>query len=364
MQLTFRRRFTHGVQFDLNYTLAKGKDHGSQVERGSAFDNFGSGGYSGFLVNSFEPDLNYSYSDFDVRHQINVNWLAELPFGQGKHWGSGAGTVTNAIIGDWSVAGIGRWSSGYPFNVINCRSCWATNWNLQGNAALAQPGVLPETETTRATRSAASQPVRRSGEGAGGVPEPVGRSRHPQPAARRRLLHHRLSIGKGSSCRRRSGWNSAGHLQPHQHPKFDTGDVTMFPDSAASFGRYDSSLAACDGAAGRCMQLNLRYTFWRVAVVRAPQARRVDSRRGRGPSGPRPPVRAGRPLDQEQLGEAEEEEEAAAVGREREQHARALRGIASGAFEVTPARRCPTIAAISRVEDHRPHHHRAERRRS
>ena len=60
MQLTLRRRFTDGYQFDLNYTLARGKDHGSQVERGSAFDNFGSGGYSGFLVNSFEPDLNYS----------------------------------------------------------------------------------------------------------------------------------------------------------------------------------------------------------------------------------------------------------------------------------------------------------------
>ena len=92
MQLTFRRRYSNGYQFDLNYTLARGKDHGSEVERGSAFDNFGSGGYSGFLVNSFEPDLNYSYSDFDVRHQINVNWVAELPFGQGKHWGGGAGT--------------------------------------------------------------------------------------------------------------------------------------------------------------------------------------------------------------------------------------------------------------------------------
>ena len=38
-------------------------------------------------MNSFEPDLNYSYSDFDVRHQINVNWLAELPFGQGRRLG-------------------------------------------------------------------------------------------------------------------------------------------------------------------------------------------------------------------------------------------------------------------------------------
>ena len=54
------------------------------------FGNFGSGGYSGFLVNSWDPDQQYSYADFDVRHQINVNGLYELPFGQGKKWGTNA----------------------------------------------------------------------------------------------------------------------------------------------------------------------------------------------------------------------------------------------------------------------------------
>ena len=87
MQLSLRKRFSRGHQFDLNYTLARAKDHGSEVERGGAFGNFGSGGYSGFLVNSWEPDLNYSYADFDVRHQINVNGLCELPFGEGRSSG-------------------------------------------------------------------------------------------------------------------------------------------------------------------------------------------------------------------------------------------------------------------------------------
>ena len=43
--------------------------------------------------------------------------------------------------------------------------------------------------------------------------------------------------------------------------RFDTGNVTMFPDIGATFGRYDGSLASCDGAANRCMQFNLRYQF-------------------------------------------------------------------------------------------------------
>ncbi len=140
--LTLRKRYSNGTLFDFNYTLSQSKDNGSQVERGSAFGNFGNGGYSGFLINSFDPDSNYGISDFDVRHQINFNWLAELPFGTGKRYGSNAGAL-NHLIGDWSIAGLWRWTSGFPFNVQNCRLCWATNWNLQGNAMLVDPTGCP-----------------------------------------------------------------------------------------------------------------------------------------------------------------------------------------------------------------------------
>ena len=92
--MTLRKRYSAGTQFDFNYTLSQSKDLGSQVERGSAFGNFSNGGYSGFLINSFDQELNWGYSDFDVRHQINVNWLAELPFGQGKRFGSGVESST------------------------------------------------------------------------------------------------------------------------------------------------------------------------------------------------------------------------------------------------------------------------------
>jgi hypothetical protein len=263
LQLMFRRRYSQGYQFDLNYTFSRGKDHASEVERGSAFGNSTSGGYSGFLVNSFEPDLNYSYSDYDVRHQVNANWLADLPFGRGKWLGSDASGFTNALIGDWAIAGIARWSSGFPFNVINCRSCWATNWNLQGNASLETPGRLPETTTTR--------------NAVGGLPSPFAdpqealdffRLDYPGEAGIRNLLRGDgyftvdLSLSKiihlPANQRIQFRWDV---FNVTNTPRFNTQNVTMFPDSAASFGRYDGSLAACDGAAGRCMQLNLRYQF-------------------------------------------------------------------------------------------------------
>ena len=149
MVLTLRKRYGAGTQFDLNYTLSQSKDNGSQVERGSAFGNFGNGGYTGFLLNSFEPDLHYGPSDFDVRHQVNLSWIWDLPFGQGRRFGGSGGRFLESLIGEWSIAGLMRWTSGFPFNVQNCRSCWPTNWNLQGNAMLVDPGTLPETELTR-----------------------------------------------------------------------------------------------------------------------------------------------------------------------------------------------------------------------
>jgi hypothetical protein len=79
LQLSFRKRWSHGYQFDVNYTLAHAMDHGSAVERGSFFTTFDNGGYTGFLINTWNPDQQYADADFDIRHQINVNWVTELP---------------------------------------------------------------------------------------------------------------------------------------------------------------------------------------------------------------------------------------------------------------------------------------------
>ncbi len=263
MQLSLRRRLSDGYQFDFNYTFAVAKDHGSSVERGASFGNFAAGGYSGFLVNSWDPDQQYSFADFDVRHQINVNALYELPFGQGKKWGANANGFVNALIGDWSLAGIYRQTSGFPFNVYNCRSCWATNWNIQGNAVLADPNRLPPQATTpnavggqpspwenatealsffqRATPGQSGTRNLFRGDGYFGIDASIGKTfRMP--------FGHRLMF-------RWDVFNLTNSV------RFDTATLDMFPDIAATFGRYNGTLAGCDGAANRCMQLNLRYEF-------------------------------------------------------------------------------------------------------
>lgn len=263
MNVTLRRRFADGIQFDFNYTLAKSMDMGSQVERGGGFGNFSNGGSTGFLINSFDPELNYGVSDFDVRHQINTNGLVELPFGQGKRFAGGAGNALNALVGDWSVAGLLRWNSAFPFNVANCRSCWATNWNLTGNAMLVDPKDLPETGTTE--------------NAVDGRPSPFVNPADALTHFRRALPGEQgvrnifrgdgyfnidLSVSKSfrlgiADHRLRFRWDVFNLTNT---AKFDVNGLTNTPD-AAGFGRYNGTLATCDAQAGRCMQFALRYEF-------------------------------------------------------------------------------------------------------
>jgi hypothetical protein len=262
MVLTLRKRYSHGYQFDVNYTLSQSKDIGSAVERGSAFGNFSNGGYTGFLLNTWDPEAHWGYSDFDIRHQLNVNWIFDLPFGHDRAFGSNAPGWLNHIIGDWSIAGLTRLTSGFPLNVYNCRSCWPTNWNLQGNAVLVDPNRLPEMQTTKNAVDGRPSPFKDAQEAL-----TFFRRAMPGEVGARNLLRGDgyftidTSVSKAWSLfgdnKLRFRWDTFNLTNT---ARFDVGNVTMFPDRSG-FGRYNGTLATCDGQAGRCMQFALRYEF-------------------------------------------------------------------------------------------------------
>ncbi len=265
LQLTLRKRYSHGYQFDFNYTMGHSKDHASAVERGSFFTSFGAGGYSGFMIDSWDIDKQWGNSDFDVRHQLNVNWIADLPFGQGRAIGSSMPGWANAVVGDWTVSGLWRWTSGFPFSVQNCRSCWATNWNLQGNAALVTPGVVPESGAFKNVIDGNPATFR----------DPQDALKYfrnilPGESGDRNILRGDglFSIDLGLSKRWRMPWSDNQRVvfrwdmyNLTNTPRFDLADVDMLPDIDTTFGRYNSTLATCDGGAGRCMNFLLKYEF-------------------------------------------------------------------------------------------------------
>jgi Carboxypeptidase regulatory-like domain len=139
LQASLRKQAGHGLQFDLNYTYSRSIDITSSATRlgFSSSVNVGSPGTR--LVNAFNPNGRRGVSDFDATHQINADWIAQLPFGKGQHFAGGAGTVLDAFIGGWQVSGLARWTSGFPFTVDN-GNFWPTDWDEQGIAQmLARP---------------------------------------------------------------------------------------------------------------------------------------------------------------------------------------------------------------------------------
>jgi hypothetical protein len=54
----------------------------------------------------------------DFRHQLTVSYVYELPYGKGKHFGSSANGVAQAVLGGWQVAGVTRARSGEAFDVL------------------------------------------------------------------------------------------------------------------------------------------------------------------------------------------------------------------------------------------------------
>ena len=86
MQLEMRRRLAQGLLLSANYTYARRYETALQS------------------VRLDRVRLNATR----VPHSFKMNWLYEIPFGQGRRFGSSSNGVVNAILGDWEFSGTGR----------------------------------------------------------------------------------------------------------------------------------------------------------------------------------------------------------------------------------------------------------------
>lgn len=141
LQASIRHAMASGLQFDFNYTYSKSIDIGSNAERVNQYES-SFGGFGSQVINAWSPGQLRSVSDFDTTHQFNANWIYELPVGKGKTFGNGWGGVANAIVGGWSLSGLARWTSGFPFTIY-AGDGWSTNWELQGTSFVTgDPGPV------------------------------------------------------------------------------------------------------------------------------------------------------------------------------------------------------------------------------
>jgi hypothetical protein len=127
-QLSVRKRFSNGDQIDLNYTLSKSIDLASQAERNT----------TGVIINPWSRRQSRGVSDYDMLHQLNVNFVYSLPFGRGAKFANAVSPAVNALIGGWQVSGLYRHTSGLPARFFGA-GIWPTNWNVASNSVLQAP---------------------------------------------------------------------------------------------------------------------------------------------------------------------------------------------------------------------------------
>jgi hypothetical protein len=103
---TLHKKYSSGLQFDLNYTYSHSIDNAS-VGANSFFTDF--------VCDITNLKVCKGDSDFDLRHSISMTGVYELPFGRGKAIGGTASGALNQIIGGWSISGIEDWHTGFAF---------------------------------------------------------------------------------------------------------------------------------------------------------------------------------------------------------------------------------------------------------
>jgi hypothetical protein len=258
LNLTVRRALSSGIQFDVNYTFSKSIDVGSNAERINVFDTNGTnvGGFASQVINSWAPNQLRAASDFDTRHQINSNWVVDLPFGRGKRFGGGTGPLGNAVTGGWSLSGLFHWSSGLPFSIFPGGG-WSTNYNLQGEAIeVSNPGKVG------VHRDAQNNPVMWVNKTAA-----IGSFRHPYPGESGQRNELRGPGYFGIDAGLSKEWRvKEEQTASFSWEVFNVTNAVRF-DAAASannfsltnstnFGVYSSTLTK-----PRVMQFMLRYSF-------------------------------------------------------------------------------------------------------
>lgn len=107
---TVRRPLSRGFGFDLNYTWSHTIDN-------SSASSSNAGGSGAVLQNPFLPNQSRGDSAYDLRHQLNANFIVELPFGHNRKYASGAPLWLDTFIGGWQLSSLVRVQSGLPTSI-------------------------------------------------------------------------------------------------------------------------------------------------------------------------------------------------------------------------------------------------------
>jgi hypothetical protein len=102
LNLRLRRQFSNGLLFDAQYRYAKSIDQLSNEGPGSSTNQ----------TDPAHPQTEHGPSDFDVKHNVNLFALWDLPFFRDQS------RFTGKILGGWQVNGLMSWHTGFPWTPV------------------------------------------------------------------------------------------------------------------------------------------------------------------------------------------------------------------------------------------------------
>ena len=120
LQLTAMKRLGHGLQGQINYTWSRCMD---TVSNGG-FLPFSAGGVLSPLPGELARD--YGPCDYDIRHNLNGQYVYQLPVKVRNH------SLGYALNG-WQISGTAFWHSGVPFSVLSTPYSAGGNGIVQGS---------------------------------------------------------------------------------------------------------------------------------------------------------------------------------------------------------------------------------------
>lgn len=123
MTIELRRRLSKGILASFNYTAAKA--------RGNAFVSSATAFLQPATLRSTR--LAQDWSPFDIRQSLKGSFIVEAPMGRGKKFMGNAHGFVNHLVGDWTLNGTLRVSSGVPLNLGNVQLVGITARQLENS---------------------------------------------------------------------------------------------------------------------------------------------------------------------------------------------------------------------------------------
>ena len=122
LEFILRKRFSHGLSYQVAYTYSVSKDTRSWDPTFAVANRGSAQSASSTPFDLRDRSLNYAWSDFDRRHVVQAYYTYDLPFGRGRMFGGDMPRVLDWIVGGWQISGLVSFGTGRPYTFYSGRN--------------------------------------------------------------------------------------------------------------------------------------------------------------------------------------------------------------------------------------------------